>query len=321
MIPPVAAFEEACAVCPPRRLRFRVGDIDVLVRVAGLHLADRIFSPLRHVAVDDDAQKPAQIAIDAWSCAETGVASPPQWPLEWCDFDARRIVCSFAGVDELPRLALARPFQRVLVPLLAEMGYPAIHGGLIAPPDDGPGLLLLGPNGCGKSTTCLSAVFAGFRLVGEDCLVVRRDGNAFVGHSLYRTCCLTAQSRSMLPVLPGPVLFPPGATPEDKGVLVLPHDATEPGPMRPTLPIAAVVFPVVTHIGSDSRFLSISAAEAYRRFLPGLRLMRLIPPERRQAHHDALSALVVGLPCYRLELGSTLQAIPDALRRLAAEVA
>lgn len=318
---PIPAFEAACAVRPPCRLRLRVGSLDVLVRVAGHQLAECLFQPLRHVVIPDETAGPARITVDAWSVAETGVASPPGLPFEWSDSGMGRIVCSFSDVGTLPRLSLARPFQRVLVPLLAEYDYPAIHGGLIAPPDGDTGLLMLGPNGCGKSTTCLMAVLAGFRLVGEDCLVVRRQADGFIGHSLYRTCCLTAQSRAMLPALPGPVVLPAGAPPDAKGVLTLPHAAEQEGQMRASLPIRAVVFPVVTNVGPTNRVVALPPAEAYRRFLPGLRLMRLFAPDRRQVHHDTLAALVSELPCYRLDLGMALEAVPGVLEQLANKLA
>ncbi len=200
--------------------------------------------------------------------------------------------------------------------MLAELGLPSMHGGLIAPPGGGPGLLLIGPNGSGKSTSCLSAVQAGFRIVGEDCLAIERAADGFVGHSMYCSCNLTQQSQKMFTALPGPLLLPYGAAPDAKAVMLLPASGPE-SPMDRSEPIGAVVFPEITGRDGDSAVVPISRAEAYRRLMPGLRLMRYFEGEKRQQHHDELAKLVAELPCYRLELGTSLPDIPVRLQQLA----
>jgi hypothetical protein len=301
----LSAFEAAARVCPPEDRWVQIGASRILIRIAGPRLADILFHPLRHIErAAPDASLP-DITINAWSIAETGIPSPPNEPLEWSDPQRSRIVASFPGADELTRLSLARPFQVALVRLLAEFNLPAVHGGLIAAPNCSNGILLIGPNGSGKSTTCLSAVQSGFRLVGEDCLALERNENGFLGHSMYCSLSLTQHSQRMFASLPGPLRLPHGAAADAKAVLMLPPVGLA-SPMAGTLPIKAIIFPEITGLG-DSRFVTIPTAEAYRRLMPGLRLMRHLDPENRQRHHDAIAALVTELPCFRIELGSVEQ--------------
>jgi hypothetical protein len=297
-------------------MQLGVGSWSISVRVAGSKLAERLFAPLRHVQSDWDAQKP-DIEILAWSVEETGVPSPAGFPFEWNEAGESVIVASFPSADQLTRLSLARPFQRALVALLSERGLHAVHGALLAPPQSTTGLLLIGPNGSGKSTTCLSAILAGFQLVGEDCLAIERSAECFVGRSIYCSCNLTHSSRSMFAALPWSQLLPHGAAADAKSVMLLPPSG--PGsPMVRQLDVAAVVFPEIKRAGDESAFVPISRADAYRRLMPGLRLMRHFDPEARQRHHDAVAALVAELPCYRLDLGTDVTQVPARLTELAA---
>ena len=212
----------------------------------------------------------------------------------------------------MPRADLARPFQNILLELLHRRGLPAVHAALVAPETEAAGLLLVGPNGSGKSTSTLSAVMDGFGMVGDDCFGIERRGDRFLGHSLYRTCCLTHEARSRFKDLPGPMRFPPGADAFAKGVLTLPM-----GRMRRSLPVSALVFPDIGPRGGTTRAVGIGAGEGLRRFMPALRFARIFVGEQRQSHYAALTAMVGMLPCFRLDLGGDFTAVPAVLRELA----
>ncbi|WEK00555.1 MAG: hypothetical protein P0Y59_02350 [Candidatus Sphingomonas phytovorans] len=311
---PGTAFAAACARVPPETLDVVIAGVAIRIRVAGPALAARLFEPIRHIASTCiDAE--VTIEIDAWSIAETGVSVPSGQSLEESDIARRRLICAFPGVDTLTRLSMARPFQAGLLPLLARLGRPAVHGGVIARGSGEPGLLLVGPNGSGKSTTCLAALLAGFRMVGEDCLIVTRDGARHEGHSMYRSCCLTVQSQAMFRHLPGDVHRPLGAPADAKGVMLLPCSANSDMMLR-AAPIRALVLPVLGQ-SDRPRLARAGTAETLRRFMPGLRFMRHVPSQDRRTQYDALTALVHDLPSYRLELGDGVAGVPDLLFDLA----
>ena len=317
---PVPAFEQAAAVTGVEELRLAIGPVSVLVRVAGPKLAERLFAPLRHIAAAADGE-PA-LTICAWSAAETGIARPVgvPWtyvdPFEWVRPGGGLIVSCLPSAEELQRLSIARPFQWSLISTLTAAGLPALHGALVAPPGLETGLLLVGPNGSGKSTTCLSALRAGFQLVGEDVVVVERSATGIVGHSLYCSCNLTQQTQGFFPDLPGPLILPYGAAADAKSILILPPAGPQ-SPMRPSLPIGALVFTVITGEPGTSRTTPISRDEAAERFEAALRQGKKLPGVHRQAHENAALPLLAELPAFRLDLGTDLALIPDALADLA----
>ena len=321
---PEPAFRAAAERCPPRELRVGIGPLHVAIRVAGPALADRLFTPLRHIAVAADAT-PADICIDAWSVGETGVDAPQEagWtsgePLEWLSADTSHIISCLPNAAEIQRVSIARPFQWALVPALRERELSAAHGGLICAPGAAKGLMLVGPNGSGKSTTCLAAINAGFTLVGEDYFVLENVQGRMVGHSLYCSCNLTRHTRELFPGLKGTFHLPHGAPADSKTILHLPTAAPD-SPMRRQLEVGALVFPVVTGETGASRVVPVNRGEAYRRFVPALRQARKLPPAERAELHDALLPLVIERPAYRLELGREIARVPDSLLEISEQV-
>jgi hypothetical protein len=313
---PVDHFAAACQVCPPKVFHLRVAHVRLTLRVAGSALAERLFAPFEHLREDGRDGVASDISLDAWDSQETGVTAAAGYPYEWRvpQAPARTLRC-VDGVDGLKRLDLARPFQWTLIPLLAEFGLWGLHAAAIAPKDQRSGLLLVGPNGCGKSTSCMSALLAGWQMVGEDCLLLQRTEDGFTTHSLYRSFCLTEQSYRLLPTLPAPRQWPAGEPPSTKAVVIVPGSA-EGGLMRRSLPVVTLVFPVIDGQASSSRWSSISPMDARRRLMPGLRLMRQLEPEHRRAHFNACAPLADALPAVRLDLGTDVQAVPQALSGL-----
>lgn len=316
---PVPAFEQAAAAIGVDELRVGVGPLSILVRVAGPQLAKRLFAPMRHIAVE--AIDTPDLVVCAWSIAETGTAAPVgvAWtydePLEWVRPGGGLIVSCLPSAEELQRLSIARPFQWSLISALMAAGLPTLHGALVAPPDSDAGLLLVGPNGSGKSTTCLSALRAGFQLVGEDVVVVERTATGIIGHSLYCSANLTQQTQAAFPDLPGPLALPYGAAPDAKSILILPPAGPH-SPMRRSLPIAALVFTVITGEPGPSHTVPISREEAAERFEAALRQSKKLPDLHRKVHEDAAMPLVGELPAFRLDLGTDLELIPAALAAL-----
>jgi GT2 family glycosyltransferase len=316
---PVPAFKQAASRVPVAEMRVAIGPLSVLIRIAGPKLAERLFAPMRHIAVPT-AGAP-DLTICAWSIAETGIPLPVgvAWtydePYEWVRPGGGLIVSCLPSAEELQRISIARPFQWSLISALTSAGLPALHGALVAAPGSEAGLLLVGPNGSGKSTTCLSALQAGFQLVGEDVVVIERTTTGVIGHSLYCSCNLTQQTQALFANLPGPLILPHGAAPDAKSILILPPDGPQ-SPMRRSLPVAALVFTVITGEPGASRIIPISRDEAAERFEAALRQSKKLPDPHRRAHEDAALPLLAELPAFRLDLGTDLALVPEALSAL-----
>lgn len=321
---PLPAFEQAAARTKVEELRLAIGPLSVLVRVAGPKLAERLFAPFRHIAMVADSTP--DLTICAWSVAETGIAPPVgvAWtygdPLEWSRPTGGLIVSCFPSAEELQRISIARPFQWALIAALTAAGLPALHGALVSAPGADKGLLLVGPNGSGKSTTCLAALRSGFSVVGEDVVVAERTAGGILGHSLYCSFNLTQQTQGFFTDLPGPLVLPHGAAPDAKSILIMPPGEGS-NPMRRSLPVAALVFTVITGRPGPSACVPISNEEATERFEAALRQSKKLPDLHRQTHEDAALPLLAALPAFRLDLGSDIDLIPDALAELSRRLA
>ena len=323
------AFARAAERCPPRTARIRLGGIGIKIAVCGPMLAERLLAPFAHLSEPTDAAP--DIVLRAWSEAETGVPSPEmagdncyvtQGHHAWVDEDPDRAILWFSSADDLTRGDTARPFQRVLIPMLGRRNLTSVHAALVSAPDVSPeiGLMLVGPSRTGKSTTTLAALDAGFGVVGDDCFALeRRADNSLVGHSMFGTACLTEDAETRFAALPGTIFRPANASPKVKSVLVF--DEGPRNPMRDALPVHAIVYPVLRSDLADSRMVPVDTAEAMRRFMPGLRFLVRFEELGRMPVFSWLTDIAEELPAYRLELSPQISQTPALLRQLAAELA
>lgn len=330
------AFEEALAAArtraPTATVAIAVGGVPVQLSVTGEALAERLFAPFGHLALDPGAVGSLPVlAIDAWSQAETGVA-PPEFPVgrtpysadgDFCyrnqpgerslaDRRAARILGGFEGAQRLSYSDLAKPFRSLLIPLLQDRGRQLLHGGMSVPPG-GPGLLLAGRSGSGKSTVALSALAAGFGFLGDDHVCVALDDEHAIGYSLYATCGIAPDHLASFAHLPGRVMSAPDRA---KRVVLLTPEAL-PRLVR-SAAIGAIVVPVIRPDG-PTRFVRASPAAAMRALIPGSITPR--PPTEHSDRHrqfEGVGALAARLPAFWLELGPDLGAIAPALCELAA---
>src|SRR5688500_2288783 len=174
---------------------------------------------------------------------------------------------------------------------------------------DGRELLHPGASGAGKSTLALALARGGFEFLGDDmCFLAARNG---VQRVLALPDAVEA-SEDTVRLLPE---LPPWATlPARRG------DAKRPvraecvfgaAVARDGVP-AAVVFPRVA--GTPTSVLgAMTPAEALLALAPHVLLTE---PRASQAHLDALARLVRDTPCFRLDTGRDLDALPERLGRL-----
>lgn len=320
-------FDRAARRCPPQQLDIAVGSVRIEIQVAGPALAPLLLAPFRHLAVEDD--HPAELTLKAWSEDETGIPAPSD-PRDgfyrtgghcaWVASDATSSILWFGGARRMARGDIARPFQRVLIPMLQARGLGSAHAALVAENEVNPstGLMLVGPSGSGKSTTTLGLLSSGYKAVADDCFAVEEsDDGTILGHSMFGTACLTADAERRFPALPGKLLHPPGSsTKPPKSVLVFDADS---GVLGRTLPIRAIVFPVLS-VAGRTELVPIALPEAMRRFMPALRFLIRFDALGRSVLFSSLTRLVERLPVYRLDLGPRLEDTAPLLHKLGQEL-
>lgn len=307
-----SAFLVASQRSPVHTLWIAVGPTRIRIDVAGPRLAPVLLAPLTRRRTDPSPTAP-DLWIKAWSVAETGVP-PPAADGHWVTGEDPTVrITWFHGVDELTRGDLARPFERILLDGLRHHHLRGLHAAVVISDTAAAGLLLVGANGSGKSTTTLAALAAGMAMLGDDCVLFGDDGTAY---SLYGTCCVTARSQTLLGLSPERIRRPVGAEPDAKGVLL-----TDPGQTAAMAQIAAIVFPRVVADAETSQVVPIGETEAMRRLMPAMRTARNLPAADRPAHFRAVVDFTAPLPKFRLDLGRDPGQIAAALRAVSDRLA
>lgn len=170
---------------------------------------------------------------------------------------------------------------------LRALGRFHVHAAAVADPA-GRAWILAGGNGAGKSTLAYALVRAGWRLMGDDGVIIERTLTGVIAHAWREPLAVSRALAPEFPELAG-VMPPPGFRDERDRV-----------PMRfPVVqraPVAAIVF---LERGERDELVPMPAAEAL------LLLVRqstwvMMPDGHSESHLETLRALVTDAPAFRL---------------------
>ena len=326
-----AAFGEAakrhCA-----ELQVRVAGHSVLFRIAGVAWSEIVVAAMGHLA--EVGQQTPELIVELWDVHGTGVAPPAAVQFEddtppilmrmsedgtyigeerhhgmtWLDRARNRIVGYTLDTGRLNLDERARPVHKLLSAWLEERGVQFVHSGLIAHAERG--VLFVGSGGAGKSTSSICCLRAGMGYLGDDFIALGSDQGGFVGHGLYASCLLNVHHIKRFPDLL-PLAHAPNHAEEEKYVLYL----TEafPSSLRACATVDALMLPRV--VDADvTTYRRASKAETLLAIAPTS--VMLLPRPNRDAF-QRLARLVDTTPSFWLELGRSVDSIPDAVRSLA----
>jgi hypothetical protein len=189
------------------------------------------------------------------------------------------------------------PFRTVLTWWSADQGLPMLHASAVA--DDTWAVAIAGASGAGKSTTALTCLAAGLRIVGDDACLVRLDPEPTI-FSVYARAKLEPDALERLPSLASLIVDR-----HNEQTLI------DPGPRRAEhARLRAVLLPSITH-QPDTSVTPLGAGEA-------LKLLVRSSLEEGVGIVDgalgAMSRLVKTVPCLRLELGTDPDGVVRAVR-------
>jgi hypothetical protein len=86
-----------------------------------------------------------------------------------------------------------------LAPLLRKRGYFLLHAAAVAL--DQQAILFVGPSGSGKTTTCLTLIDAGWQLLSNDIVLLKRDNSQILALPVPDQISLRPKTRELLPYL------------------------------------------------------------------------------------------------------------------------
>ncbi len=313
-----------------------MGDAKVSLQFAGLPLRQRLTRAFAHLAATPNERvRSSSLTVNLWDAA-TGGAEPPrprtppdapagalyhfhQPPLRGVyqpGLDALSVFDSETGVawhwiadaSEQPSWEQACPIRQILFWWLRSRGYVQIHAAAVG--THKAGVLLVGQPGSGKSTVALSCLGSELLYAGDDYVAVTLEPSPRVA-SLYNSGKLDPPHvRAQFPHLL-PLLGNRDRLVSEKAILYtarhFPEQTTR------GFPLAAVLVTTVRSERRDPSIVPCSRAAAFA---------ALAPTTMFQLHTagadelGTLSSLVARVPCYTLEVGSDLGALPGKISDL-----
>ncbi|HET8651945.1 MAG TPA: hypothetical protein VFM13_05180 [Gaiellaceae bacterium] len=217
-----------------------------------------------------------------------------------------------ADAFDQPYWDQACPLRQILFWWLGSRNYLQVHGAAVG--TSAGGALVVGKAGSGKSTVALSSLGSQLLYAGDDYVAITLEPTPRV-QSLYSSGKIEPEHvRKLLPHL-----LPRIANLErldDEKAVVYVHEHF-PEQVTSGFPLHAVLVPKVRPTRRETCVVETSRAAAFSALAPSTIL------QLHTAEADSLatmSRLVHRVPCFGLELGSDISAIPDAIADLLARL-
>ena len=325
-------FERAATRAGLVERYYALAEARLCVRLAGTALVDALTPALEHRRVPPG---PADLVVDLWDTASTGVAMPPppvalptglprgEVPGMQSDHYQLAVGLDAASVSLLDRPSdhgyywiraaedvtiheRGAPLRSLLHWWMRDRGQHMVHAAAIGTAQGG--VLLAGRGGSGKSTTALACLSAGLRYAGDDYCLLTVDGAPYV-HSVYSSAKVQPGQLRHFPRLQAAVAHPTSAVDEKALIFLQPLLSAQ---MIAGFPLKALLLPRIT--GQPVTSLARATAfEALRALAPSS-IMQL--PGAGAVEFEGLSRLVQRVPCYWLELGTVVAEIPAVVQTL-----
>ena len=206
------------------------------------------------------------------------------------------------SLAKLPSWDIAAPFRTLLQWFLAPTPYVTVHAGAVEGRDGG--CLIVGAGGSGKSTTVAASLAAGYRVCGDDLVVVGAPDGVPTVFSLYNAIKLDAASQLFagLELSKAPAMIS-----GDKSVFR--YSDIAPSKLALSLPINALVHTEVAHL-EHSILRPANQASVLRALGPStVFLLRGF----EQSSLQKISLLVRRLPGYSMRLSTSPTEVASAL--------
>lgn len=208
---------------------------------------------------------------------------------------------------QLPYYEQGAPLRTILNWWLSRRNFQCVHAGAVGTAEGG--VLLTGKGGSGKSTTALACLDSDLLYVSDDYCLFTTEPRPYV-YSLYNTAKLNGLRDLQRQPQFLPLIHNVDQLGQEKLMMFLaPHLAHK---LQRGFPLKAILLPCVT--GNVATKLTPIAAGLALRALAPTSLFQL--PGTAQRSFLNMGQLVRQLPCYQLELGSDLRAIPDTILQL-----
>jgi hypothetical protein len=301
---------------------YRFGDLAVEFHMHGHGDTDALLRSIRHRLVDS--------ASDAVTVDVVGGAQPQLEPLLpprerrherffyddqdefmfWAaegyltllDRAARRGLVWYLTPDAIPSWETGRPFLMLIKAMSRDTAWTPVHAAAVALGGDG--VLILGSSTAGKTSTALACVDAGWRYVGDDCVLLAAHPPRAA--SLYVTARVRSDMLSRLRT----------------AQTATERYSTDSGELRAEIDVTRFAGAEIGDADIKAIVLPARSGEARPSVAPISRVMALralsatthvMFPGGEVAAHQILADVVGKVPCYRVDPGPAVETIPQIL--------
>lgn len=206
----------------------------------------------------------------------------------------------------LPYYESGAPLQTILHWWLADHGWQVIHAGAVGTPIGG--VVLAGKGDSGKSTTALTCLNTDLVYASDDYCLLSSEPVPYV-YSLYSSAKLDPQDVRRFPHLEQAISNPDRLKTE-KALFFL--NPLNPEKIATGFPLRAILVPRIT--SREKTTLSPASRAAALRALAPSTIFQLSGAGRPA--FQTIVECVRQVPCYHLELGSDISAIPKVIQSL-----
>ncbi len=308
---------------------FRIGGYPLVLRFAGSHFGGALTDAFEHLA--DPPQPVPALTVLLWDSATSGVDLPhgvgsledhlerglpatrprgtvlaayqrPDAALSMLEPERDLAIYWVPDARRVPWNDRGGPLRGILNWWMGAHGRQFVHGAAIGTRTGG--VLIVGKSGSGKSTTALTCVEAGMAYAGDDYALVELEP-PYV-HSLHSSAKLHAHNFERVPHLAS-LASNAGRVGFEKAIFHL--NQLYPAQMVRGFPLRAVLVPSVAERQEPS-LSPLSPAAALAGLAPSTLLQ--LPGAQPEALRT-MATLVKRVPCFRLDLGANLSALPPLL--------
>jgi hypothetical protein len=199
------------------------------------------------------------------------------------------------------------PLRPILNGWFTGQGYQFIHGAAVGYPQGG--VILTGKSGAGKSTTSLACLDSDLKYASDDYCLVKAGPTPTI-YSVYNVAKLKGRGdMDRFPKL-APLISNPDRLDTEWGMLFI--NEHYPGKMLTGFPLKAILIPKVSG-KRETSLIPISPRETFAAMAPTTVLQL---PGSGSAAMKSMSELAQRIPCYRLVLGTEIEAIPSVISDL-----
>lgn len=206
------------------------------------------------------------------------------------DSHAQKAYYYIPALDLLPFYEKAAPMRMIFHHLAQAQGWSLVHSASVGLNDKG--ILLIGAGGSGKTTTALSAAFAGFSYLGDDYVLLNPLKKSIL--SLYQSGKFRWDSVQILKDLEALAVNPRS---DKKGFFFL---TDTPAKLAKSLPFSGIVIPRING-GETTSYRRIPSTKALL-FLSASTIFQM--PGSGKTTLQTIKKAIRQVPAYEMELGT-----------------